>query len=173
MSNFTFFHIVFSAICIFKFFQNHISVVVCSFFEFETVSKWIIWESLKQLKSYRPILTRKLLFVILRVLNCWLQLVRWNWFGFSRQDLMIVKQRVHSKIRQHLCTDKSCSTPYAKINLWSLSEGYVLKLYRANKRIKDISGNFKVYEWSNIFIYTVRKKKVLFLTGLSTGKRLL
>ena len=55
MSNFTFFHNVFYAICILKSFNGHISVVVCSFFEFWTVSKWCIkewvhasnWSSLK------------------------------------------------------------------------------------------------------------------------------
>ena len=40
MSNFTFFHNVFYAICILKSFNSHISVVVNSFFEFGTVSKW-------------------------------------------------------------------------------------------------------------------------------------
>ena len=44
MSNFTFFHNVFYAICILKSFNSHISVVVCSFFEFRTVSKWCIRE---------------------------------------------------------------------------------------------------------------------------------
>ena len=36
MSNFTFFHNVFYAICTLKSFNSHISVVVCSFFEFRT-----------------------------------------------------------------------------------------------------------------------------------------
>ena len=44
MSNFTFFHNVFYAICILKSFNSHISVVVCSFFEFGMVSKWCIRE---------------------------------------------------------------------------------------------------------------------------------
>ena len=39
MSNFTLFHIVFYPICILKSFNSHISVVVCSFFEFGKVSK--------------------------------------------------------------------------------------------------------------------------------------
>ena len=47
MSNFTFFHNVFYVICILKSFNNHISVVVCSFFEFETVSKCCIREWVK------------------------------------------------------------------------------------------------------------------------------
>ena len=38
------FHNVCYAICIFKFFNRHISVVVCSFFEFGTVSEWCITE---------------------------------------------------------------------------------------------------------------------------------
>ena len=42
MSKFTFFHNVFYAICIFKSFHSHISVVVCSFFEFGAISKWYI-----------------------------------------------------------------------------------------------------------------------------------
>ena len=42
MSNFTFFHNVLYAICILKPFNSHISVVVCSFFEFRMVSKWCI-----------------------------------------------------------------------------------------------------------------------------------
>ena len=37
-----FFQIVFYAICILKFFNSYISVVVCNFFEFGTVSKWCI-----------------------------------------------------------------------------------------------------------------------------------
>ena len=44
MSNFTFIHNVFYAICISKSFNSKISVVICSFFEFETVSKWYIRE---------------------------------------------------------------------------------------------------------------------------------
>ena len=44
MSNFTFFHIVFYAICILKSFNSQISVVVCSFFEFGIVSKCCIRE---------------------------------------------------------------------------------------------------------------------------------
>ena len=42
MSNFTFFHNVFYAISILKSFNRHITVVVCSFFEFGLVSKWCI-----------------------------------------------------------------------------------------------------------------------------------
>ena len=47
MSNFTFFHNFFYAICILKSSNSHIShisVVVCSFFEFWTVLKWCIRE---------------------------------------------------------------------------------------------------------------------------------
>ena len=39
MRNFTFFHNVFYTICILKSFNSHISVVVCSIFEFGTISK--------------------------------------------------------------------------------------------------------------------------------------
>ena len=53
MSNFTFFHNVFYAICILKSFKNHVSVVVCSFFEFGTVSKWCIREWVKPSKKAR------------------------------------------------------------------------------------------------------------------------
>ena len=44
MSNFAFFHNVFYAICILKSINSHIPVVICSFFELETVSKWCIRE---------------------------------------------------------------------------------------------------------------------------------
>ena len=44
MSNFTCFPNVFFPICILKSFNSHISVVVCSFFEFGTVWKWCIGE---------------------------------------------------------------------------------------------------------------------------------
>ena len=47
MSNFTFFHNVFYAICILESVKSHISVVVCSSFEFGTVSKWCIREWVK------------------------------------------------------------------------------------------------------------------------------
>ena len=47
MSNFTFFHNVFYSICILKSFNSHISVVVCRFFEFGTVSKCCIREWVK------------------------------------------------------------------------------------------------------------------------------
>ena len=52
MSNFTFFHNVFYAICIFKSFNCHISVFVSSFFEFGTVSNCCIreWVSLFQVE---------------------------------------------------------------------------------------------------------------------------
>ena len=42
-----FFHNVFYAICILKSINSHISVVVCSFFEFGTVSKWCLREWVK------------------------------------------------------------------------------------------------------------------------------
>ena len=44
MSDFTFFHNVFNAICILKSFNGHILVVAWSFFEFGMVSKWCIRE---------------------------------------------------------------------------------------------------------------------------------
>ena len=44
LCNFTCFHNVFYAICILKSFKSHISVFVCSCFEFGTVSKWCIRE---------------------------------------------------------------------------------------------------------------------------------
>ena len=47
MSNFTFYHNVFNGICIFKSFNSHISIVVCSFFEFGTVAIWCIREWVK------------------------------------------------------------------------------------------------------------------------------
>ena len=50
MSNFTFFHNVFYAICILKSFYCHIPVVICSFFEFGMVSKLCIGE---WVNSYR------------------------------------------------------------------------------------------------------------------------
>ena len=56
MSDSTFFHNVFYTICILKSFNSHISVVICSFFEFGTVSKWCIREWIKSraysLQSY-------------------------------------------------------------------------------------------------------------------------
>ena len=49
MSIFTFFNNVFYAIFVIKSFNSHISVVVFSFFEFGTVSKWSIREWVKDL----------------------------------------------------------------------------------------------------------------------------
>ena len=46
ISNFTFFHNVFYAICILKSF-SHISAVVCSFFEFGMISIWCTRERVK------------------------------------------------------------------------------------------------------------------------------
>ena len=59
MSNFTLFHKVFYAICILKSFKSHISVVICSFFEFGTVSKWCIgewvkWNTLNDPRLFNP-----------------------------------------------------------------------------------------------------------------------
>ena len=54
MSNFTFFHNVFYAIFISESFNTHISVVVCSFFEFGTDSKWCIWEWVKPHSTIFP-----------------------------------------------------------------------------------------------------------------------
>ena len=53
MSNFVFSHNVCYAICILKSLNSHISVVVCSFLEFWTVSKWCIreWVYLDQSKN--------------------------------------------------------------------------------------------------------------------------
>ena len=53
MSNFTFFHNVFYAVCILKSCNNHISVVVCSFFKFGMVSKWCIREWFKETFSIK------------------------------------------------------------------------------------------------------------------------
>ena len=55
MSNFTFFHNVFYAICISKSCNSHISLnfVVCSFYEFGMVSKWCIWEWVNSM-PYNP-----------------------------------------------------------------------------------------------------------------------
>ena len=47
ISNFTYFHNVFYVICILKSFDNNISVVVCSFFQFGAVSEWCIRERVK------------------------------------------------------------------------------------------------------------------------------
>ena len=47
MSNFTWFHNVFYAICILKTFNSHISVAFCSFFEIGTDSISCIWEWVK------------------------------------------------------------------------------------------------------------------------------
>ena len=47
MSNFTFFLNVFNAICILKSLNSHVSVVVCSVFEFGMISKWYIREWIK------------------------------------------------------------------------------------------------------------------------------
>ena len=55
MSNFTFFHNVFYAICILKCFNNHISIFVCSFFEFWPVSKWCIREWVKDMLAYQEV----------------------------------------------------------------------------------------------------------------------
>ena len=52
MSNFTFFHNFFNIICILKSFNSHISVVICSFYEFETVSKWCIREWVNHIYTY-------------------------------------------------------------------------------------------------------------------------
>ena len=49
MSNFTFFHNDFYAICILKILNSHIPVVVCCFFEFGTVSNWCTRESVNPL----------------------------------------------------------------------------------------------------------------------------
>ena len=54
MSNFTFFHHVFYATGILKTFNSHISVTVCSFFEFQTVSKWGIREWVKKNPTFLP-----------------------------------------------------------------------------------------------------------------------
>ena len=44
LSNFTFFHNVFYTVFLLKSFPSHISVFVCSFFEFGKISKWCIGE---------------------------------------------------------------------------------------------------------------------------------
>ena len=59
MSIFAFFHNVFYAICILKSFDSHISLDVCIFFKFWTVSKWCIgeWvndEFIKSISSKKP-----------------------------------------------------------------------------------------------------------------------
>ena len=63
MSNFTFYHYVFYAICILKSFNSHISVAICSFFEFGTVSKWCIREWVKT--SYNQSVSQSVYIVVL------------------------------------------------------------------------------------------------------------
>ena len=55
MSNFTFFHIVFYAICVSESLNSHISVVVCSFVKFGTVSEWCIREWVNKVLCVRVI----------------------------------------------------------------------------------------------------------------------
>ena len=51
MSNFTFFRHVFYAICILISCKNHVSVVVCSFFEFGTVQNGVLGNGLSRQKK--------------------------------------------------------------------------------------------------------------------------
>ena len=60
MSNFTIYHNVFYTICLLKSFNSHISVVVCSFFEFRTVSKWRIREWVNRLPNVKNLDASKL-----------------------------------------------------------------------------------------------------------------
>ena len=83
MSNFTFFHNVFYAICTLKSSSSHTSVIICSFFELGTVSKWCIREwvnplphkkildssKLKAFADDKIRVTEKLKFVLERVEN--------------------------------------------------------------------------------------------------------
>ena len=69
LSNFTFFHNVFHAICILKSFNSNISIVVCSFFEFGTVSKWCIKELVKQ--SFQSSAKFVLFFWLEEIKNCY------------------------------------------------------------------------------------------------------
>ena len=55
LSNFTFFLNVFYSICILKSFNSHISVAVCSFFEFGTISKLCIRFTLYQTTNLRRV----------------------------------------------------------------------------------------------------------------------
>ena len=72
MSNFTFFHNIFYAICILKSFSSHISVVICSFFEFGTVSKWFTREWVKTLQEIEKVpLTSVSLLYAWEVLLCY------------------------------------------------------------------------------------------------------
>ena len=69
MSNFTFFHNVFYAICIIKSFNRLISVVVCSFFEFGKVSKWCIREWGKVWISMCRLLWNKNVYTVLLLMS--------------------------------------------------------------------------------------------------------
>ena len=62
MSNFTFFRTVFHAICILKFFNSQISVVICSFFEYGIVSKMCIREWV----NFQPFPKQALVFTCLQ-----------------------------------------------------------------------------------------------------------
>ena len=57
MSNFTFSHNVFYGISVLKSVSSHISVVVCSFFEFGTVSKWCIREWVMKQMNHKVVLS--------------------------------------------------------------------------------------------------------------------
>ena len=67
MSSFTFFHNAFYGICILKSFNNHISVVVCSFFEFGTISKWCIREWVRKVTILTAVIPCILCYVCFEV----------------------------------------------------------------------------------------------------------
>ena len=69
MSNFIFFHNVFYAICTLQSLYSHISVVVCSFFEFGIVSKWYIREWVNEKQHFRALSNDKIFYSSILVAN--------------------------------------------------------------------------------------------------------
>ena len=67
LSNFTFSHNVFYTICILKSFNSNISVVVCSFLKFGTVSKWSIRKWVKRLTACYCLVKCQAIFLVIKL----------------------------------------------------------------------------------------------------------
>ena len=91
MSNFTFSHNVFYATCILKSFNGHISVVICSFFEFGTVSKWCIREWVNMLSISHKFLERSILKTLLEKKK---MLVN-SMYSFSNNVSYLEQEKLH------------------------------------------------------------------------------
>ena len=155
MSNVTFFHNDFYAICIAKSCNSHISVVVCSFFEFGIVSKWCIREWVKHCTNLSMTQSCNLLKTAMITRACP--------FSQSRHGLILFRTIFAQSINP-CWPAQTDMVGWLHLGLTPLKQ---LKSYHGGQRCTCVSWLFHTSTNTNFF----PKPPTAFLTCFSRGER--